>query len=198
MECDYLNGLIKNGHIHKDLTQNGEPQRYSWGTQKEWRRKKRKKDEKQKRKKKLFTNHYLQWINGAIFSRWSLSQRVREKKAKKSSTFTHKKLFACSKDLQCISSPGDLCHDSVWDGNRQGRRSLCVPLLSAEVSGGVLPGGRQSGQGWHDGSLHPLLHLQRRQTAASPSWQYGIRAYRSWLCMGVLDSARWYGYWEET
>ena len=51
MECDYLNGLIKNGHIHKDLTQNGEPQRYSWGTQKEWRRKKRKKDEKQKRKK---------------------------------------------------------------------------------------------------------------------------------------------------
>ena len=26
-ECDYLNGWIKNGHIRKDLTQNGEPQR---------------------------------------------------------------------------------------------------------------------------------------------------------------------------
>ena len=25
---------LKNGHIHKNLTQNGEPQRYSWGTQK--------------------------------------------------------------------------------------------------------------------------------------------------------------------
>ena len=26
---------LKNGHIRKNLTQNGEPQRYSWGTQKE-------------------------------------------------------------------------------------------------------------------------------------------------------------------
>ena len=34
MECDYLNGWIKSGHICKNLTQNGEPQRYSWGTQK--------------------------------------------------------------------------------------------------------------------------------------------------------------------
>ena len=34
MECDYLSGWIKNGHICKNLTQNGEPQRYSWGTQK--------------------------------------------------------------------------------------------------------------------------------------------------------------------
>ena len=33
-ECDYLNGWIKNGHIRKNLTQNGEPQRYSWGVQK--------------------------------------------------------------------------------------------------------------------------------------------------------------------
>ena len=29
-ECDYVNGRLKQGHIHKDLTQNGEPQRYSW------------------------------------------------------------------------------------------------------------------------------------------------------------------------
>ena len=29
-ECDYLYGLLENGHIHKNLTQNGEPQRYSW------------------------------------------------------------------------------------------------------------------------------------------------------------------------
>ena len=34
MECDYLNGWIKNGHIRKNLTNNGEPQRYRWGTQK--------------------------------------------------------------------------------------------------------------------------------------------------------------------
>ena len=33
MECDYLNGWIKNGHIRKHFTQNGEPQRYSWGKQ---------------------------------------------------------------------------------------------------------------------------------------------------------------------
>ena len=26
-ECDYLSGCIKNGHIHKNLNQNGEPQR---------------------------------------------------------------------------------------------------------------------------------------------------------------------------
>ena len=32
-ECDYLSGWIKNGHIRKNLTQNGEPQRYSWGTE---------------------------------------------------------------------------------------------------------------------------------------------------------------------
>ena len=30
MECDYLNGWIKNGHIGKNLTKKGEPQRYSW------------------------------------------------------------------------------------------------------------------------------------------------------------------------
>ena len=34
-ECNYLNGWIKkNGHIRKNLARNGEPQRYSWGTQK--------------------------------------------------------------------------------------------------------------------------------------------------------------------
>ena len=34
MECDYLNGWIKNGHMRKNLTQNSEPKRSSWGTQK--------------------------------------------------------------------------------------------------------------------------------------------------------------------
>ena len=34
MECDYLNGWTRNGHIRKNLTQDGEAQRYSWGTQK--------------------------------------------------------------------------------------------------------------------------------------------------------------------
>ena len=44
-ECDYLNGWIKkNGHIRKNLSQNGEPQRYSWGRQK--KKKKRKKNKK--------------------------------------------------------------------------------------------------------------------------------------------------------
>ena len=33
-ECDNLNGWIKDGHIRKNLTQNGEPQRYSWRPQK--------------------------------------------------------------------------------------------------------------------------------------------------------------------
>ena len=33
-ECDYLNGWIKNGHIHKNLTESGEAQKYSWGTNK--------------------------------------------------------------------------------------------------------------------------------------------------------------------
>ena len=33
-EYDYLCSWIKNGHIRKNLTQNGEPQRYSWETQK--------------------------------------------------------------------------------------------------------------------------------------------------------------------
>ena len=55
MECDYLNGWIKkNGHIRKNLTQkNGEPQRYSWGTQKKKKKKKKKKEKKKKEKKKL-------------------------------------------------------------------------------------------------------------------------------------------------
>ena len=30
MECDYLNGWIKNSHMRKNLPQNGEPQRCSW------------------------------------------------------------------------------------------------------------------------------------------------------------------------
>ena len=35
MECDYLNSWIKkNGHICKNFTQNGEPQRNSWEKQK--------------------------------------------------------------------------------------------------------------------------------------------------------------------
>ena len=29
-KCDYLYGSIKNGHMCKDLTKSGEPQRYSW------------------------------------------------------------------------------------------------------------------------------------------------------------------------
>ena len=40
---------LKNGHISKNLTQSGEPQRYSWGTQKK----------KKKKKKKIFTIHSL-------------------------------------------------------------------------------------------------------------------------------------------
>ena len=31
MECDYLNGWIRNSHIGKNLTQSGEPKGYSWG-----------------------------------------------------------------------------------------------------------------------------------------------------------------------
>ena len=49
-ECDYLNG-----HICKDLTPNGEPQRYRWGTQK----KKEKKKKKKKKKKKQCKVNYL-------------------------------------------------------------------------------------------------------------------------------------------
>ena len=50
MECDNLNGWIKkkNGHIPKNLTQNGEPKRTSWGAKK----KKKKKEKKKKKKKK--------------------------------------------------------------------------------------------------------------------------------------------------
>ena len=36
-ECD-LSGWIKNGHTRKNLTPNGEPQRYSLGTQKKKKR----------------------------------------------------------------------------------------------------------------------------------------------------------------
>ena len=42
MECDCLNCWIKNGHICKNLTQNDEPQRYSWGMQKKKKKKKKK------------------------------------------------------------------------------------------------------------------------------------------------------------
>ena len=48
-ECDYLNGWIfclKNGHIRKNLTQNGEPQRSSLGTQNKKKKKKKKKEKK--------------------------------------------------------------------------------------------------------------------------------------------------------
>ena len=40
MECDYFYGSIQNSHIRKNLTKNGEPQRYSWGTQKKKKKKK--------------------------------------------------------------------------------------------------------------------------------------------------------------
>ena len=33
-ECDYRNGWNKNSHLHKILTQDGEPQRYIWAMQK--------------------------------------------------------------------------------------------------------------------------------------------------------------------
>ena len=41
-ECDYLNDWIKNGHICKNLIQNGKPHSYSWGTQKKKKKKKKK------------------------------------------------------------------------------------------------------------------------------------------------------------
>ena len=34
-------GVKRNGHIRKNLTQNGEPQRYSWGTQKKKKKRRR-------------------------------------------------------------------------------------------------------------------------------------------------------------
>ena len=45
MECDYLCGWIKKkkkkkSHIHKNITQNGEPQKYSWRTEEEEKKKK--------------------------------------------------------------------------------------------------------------------------------------------------------------
>ena len=48
---------FKNGQIRKNLTQNGEPQRCSWGTQKTKKKKKKKnktnkKNKKEKKKKK--------------------------------------------------------------------------------------------------------------------------------------------------
>ena len=33
---------LQNGHIRKNLTQNGEPQKYNWGTQKKKKKKKKK------------------------------------------------------------------------------------------------------------------------------------------------------------
>ena len=42
MECDYLNGRIKNGHLHKNHTKIGESKRYSWGMQKKKKKKKKK------------------------------------------------------------------------------------------------------------------------------------------------------------
>ena len=46
-ECEWL----KNGHIHKNLTQDGEPQRYGWGVQK---KKKKKISKSNKGKVKMF------------------------------------------------------------------------------------------------------------------------------------------------
>ena len=43
---------LKNGHIHKNLTQNGEPQKSSWGVQ------------KKKKKKRL---RYSFWLLSALF-----------------------------------------------------------------------------------------------------------------------------------
>ena len=37
MECDYLYGWIKNGHISKNLTKTGRPQRHSWERRRRWR-----------------------------------------------------------------------------------------------------------------------------------------------------------------
>ena len=39
-ECDYLYGWIKNGHIRKNLTQNGEPQVIAGITEEEEKKKK--------------------------------------------------------------------------------------------------------------------------------------------------------------
>ena len=44
-ECDYLNGWIKKrSHTQKISPKSGEPQRYSWGTQKKKKKKKRKQE----------------------------------------------------------------------------------------------------------------------------------------------------------
>ena len=45
-KCDYLNGWLKNGHMRRNLTQNGEPQRYSLWAQKKKKEKKKKNRQK--------------------------------------------------------------------------------------------------------------------------------------------------------
>ena len=51
---------LKNGHIRKNLTQNGKAQRYSWGTQKK-KKKKKKEEEEEEEEKKI---HRLTFIIG--------------------------------------------------------------------------------------------------------------------------------------
>ena len=57
--------VLKNDHICNNLSQNGEPQRYSWGTQKKKKKekeKKKKKEKKEKKKKKTIST--LVWRPG--------------------------------------------------------------------------------------------------------------------------------------
>ena len=47
---------LRNGHIRKNRTRNGEPQRYGWGLKK---KKKEKEKEKKKKKKKIDLNVFM-------------------------------------------------------------------------------------------------------------------------------------------
>ena len=78
-ECDYLNGWIKKkkiGHIRKNLTQTGEPQRCSWGTQKKKKKKKEKKKKKKKEKKKKEEEEEEEEDYFCVFGHVSLVSKV--------------------------------------------------------------------------------------------------------------------------
>ena len=99
-------GLKKNGHIRKNLTQSGEPQRYSWGTQKK-NQPQNKQKQKTKKLRQKSVNKQLASIRNAVLALLSIFSFVICLSFVIYLSFVHS--FPACSFMPSLPTPSELC-----------------------------------------------------------------------------------------
>ena len=112
-----------NDHMRKNLTQNGEPQRYSWGTQKKKKKKKTKKKEEEEEEKKKETREPANNGSGGV----SCFSLIRAEYLNKDGA--NKRLFTAKKSSGLPMTQGNQLCSRVSDD----ALNFCIPFRARSL-----------------------------------------------------------------